>query len=326
MYEALSAAIHSADKVALFMHVRPDGDAAGSALATKHYLENLGKKVDILIENPLELRQQLKILPGFSEIGKCRFRRYDLGIALDTATSARLGTKCQALYYGRCSEHAVVDHHVSSEDFGEIIVREPGAAATAEILFRIFSEHDKNAIDLNVATCLYAGIVTDSGALTFSNTSEETLTIAAKLAAYGVDRYTVVQKLFKEERREVFNLKLRVLSRAEFPAQGRCGIIVFKQSDFAATGTSDLDTEGLINNIINIEGIDLAIAASEREDMNSYQVSVRAKNGVNAAKFAEKFGGGGHVCASGLRLLKGGEEGLAELKKAAEEYLSENDR
>lgn len=326
MYEALSAAIHSADKVALFMHVRPDGDAAGSALATKHYLENLGKKVDILIENPLELRQQLKILPGFSEIGKCRFSRYDLGIALDTATSARLGTKCQALYYGRCSEHAVVDHHVSSEDFGEIIVREPGAAATAEILFRIFSEHDKNAIDLNVATCLYAGIVTDSGALTFSNTSEETLTIAAKLAAYGVDRYTVVQKLFKEERREVFNLKLRVLSRAEFPAQGRCGIIVFKQSDFAATGTSDLDTEGLINNIINIEGIDLAIAASEREDMNSYQVSVRAKNGVNAAKFAEKFGGGGHVCASGLRLLKGGEEGLAELKKAAEEYLSENDR
>ena len=326
MYEALSAAIHSADKVALFMHVRPDGDAAGSALATKHYLENLGKKVDILIENPLELRQQLKILPGFSEIGKCRFRRYDLGIALDTATSARLGTKCQALYYGRCSEHAVVDHHVSSEDFGEIIVREPGAASTAEILFRIFSEHDKNAIDLNVATCLYAGIVTDSGALTFSNTSEETLTIAAKLAAYGVDRYTVVQKLFKEERREVFNLKLRVLSRAEFPAQGRCGIIVFKQSDFAATGTSDLDTEGLINNIINIEGIDLAIAASEREDMNSYQVSVRAKNGVNAAKFAEKFGGGGHVCASGLRLLKGGEEGLAELKKAAEEYLSENDR
>lgn len=326
MYEALSAAIHSADKVALFMHVRPDGDAAGSALATKHYLENLGKKVDILIENPLELRQQLKILPGFSEIGKCRFRRYDLGIALDTATSARLGTKCQALYYGRCSEHAVVDHHVSSEDFGEIIVREPGAAATAEILFRIFSEHDKNAIDLNVATCLYAGIVTDSGALTFSNTSEETLTIAAKLAAYGVDRYAVVQKLFKEERREVFNLKLRVLSRADFPAQGRCGIIVFKQSDFTATGTSDLDTEGLINNIINIEGIDLAIAASEREDMNSYQVSVRAKNGVNAAKFAEKFGGGGHVCASGLRLLKGGEEGLAELKKAAEEYLSENDR
>lgn len=322
MYEALSAAIHSADKVALFMHVRPDGDAAGSALAAKRFLENLGKKVDILIENISELRQQLKILPGFSEIGKCRFHRYDLGIALDTATSGRLGTKCQGIFFGRCSEHAVVDHHVSSEDFGEIVVRESYAAATAEILYRIFNEHDKTAIDKDVATCLYAGIITDSGALTFSNTSVETLNIAAKLAEYGVDRYNIIQKLFKEERREVFALKLRVLSGAEFLAGGKCGLIVFRQSDFAATGTSDLDTEGLINNIVNIEGVDLAIAASERDDLSSYQVSVRAKNGVNAATFAEKFGGGGHVCASGLRLLKGGEEGLNELRKAAEEYLS----
>ena len=70
----------------------------------------------------------------------------------------------------------------------------------------------------------------------------------------------------------------------------------------------------------------MAIAASEREDMNSYQVSVRAKDGVNAAAFAEKFGGGGHICASGLRLLKGGEEGLNELRTAAEEFLSAQDK
>lgn len=326
MYEALSAAIHSADKVALFMHVRPDGDAVGSALATKRYLENLGKRVDIFVENHAELRQNLRILPGFSDIGKCRYRRYDLGIALDTATAARLGTKCQGLYFGRCGDHALVDHHYSSENFGEIIVREPNAAATCEILYKFFAEHDNSAIDQDVATCLYAGLITDSGALTFSNTSVETLNIAAQLAAYGVDRYTIIQKLFKEIRREVFQLKLRVLSRAEFLADGKCGLIVFKQSDFAATGTTDLDTEGLINNIVNIEGVSLAIAASEREDMNSYQFSVRAKDGVNAAAFAEKFGGGGHICASGLRLLKGGEEGLNELRTAAEEFLSAQDK
>lgn len=324
MYEALSAAIHSADKVAIFTHVRPDGDAIGSALATKRYLENLGKRADIFVENEAELRKQFAILPGFSEIGKCCFRRYDLGIALDTATPARLGMKCQGLYFGRSAEHAVIDHHYSSEDFGEIIVREPGAAATAEILYCIFTEHDAAAIDRDVASALFAGIVTDSGALSFSNTTERTLNIASKLAAYGVDRYSIIQKLIKEERREVFALKLRVLSRAEFLADGKCGLIVFKRSDFEATGTTDLDTEGLINNIVNIEDVKLAIAASEREDMNSYQVSVRAKDGINAAAFAEKFGGGGHVCASGLRLLKGGEEGLNELRDAVVDFLKES--
>ncbi len=322
MYERVSSAIHAADTVAVFMHVRPDGDSVGSALAAKKYLENLSKEVDVYVENRDELRKNLAILPGFDSIGISNRKKYDLGIALDTATASRLGAASSGVYFSKCAEHILIDHHAVGENFAAITVKEAGAASTTQILYKIFAEHDRSAIDRDVATCLYAGLVTDSGALTFSNTSEETLRVALELSRYGVDRYTLVQKLFKAQSKQVFDLKLRVLSRADFFADGRCGMIVFRKSDFAATGTTDLDTEGIINNIIDIEGVSLAIAASEK-DPNCFQVSVRAKDGVNAAAFTELFGGGGHVCAAGCRIFKGGDEAIAELKSAAERFLSE---
>ena len=321
MYERIAGAVHAAETIAVFMHVRPDGDCVGSALATKKFLSNLSKKVDVYIENIGELRKNLAILPGFDSIGKPKLKKYDLGIALDCATAGRLGNACSGIYFSRCAERAVIDHHsVGDVSFADISVKEPAAASTTQILFKIFSEIDASAIDLDVATCLYAGLITDSGALTFSNTSEETLYVALQLSKYGVDRNFLIQKLFKEERPEVFRLKIRVLSRAEFLFGGKCGFIAFRSEDFAETGTTDLDTEGIINNIINIEGVVLAIAASEK-DANCFQVSVRAKNGVSAAAFTEIFGGGGHVCAAGCRIFKGGDEALEELKSAAERFM-----
>ena len=320
MYERVSSAVYAAESVAVFMHVRPDGDSVGSALATLKYLTNLSKKVEIFIENTEELRQNLSVLPGFGSIGKTTLKKYDLGIALDCATAGRLGVRCAGVYFSACAERVLIDHHFVSESYADIVVREPSAASTTQILYKVFRELDSSAIDKDVAACLYACLITDSGALTFSNTSEETLRVAAELAGYGIDRDLLVRKLVKEERLEVFRLKLRVLSRAEFLSGGKCAVIVFRKSDFAATSTTELDTEGIINNLINIEGVTLAIAASEKD--SCFQVSVRAKDGVNAAAFTEIFGGGGHVCAAGCRIFKTGDEAIAELKNAAERFLA----
>ena len=229
MYERIAGAVHAAETIAVFMHVRPDGDCVGSALATKKFLSNLSKKVDVYIENIGELRKNLAILPGFDSIGKPKLKKYDLGIALDCATAGRLGNACSGIYFSRCAERAVIDHHsVGDVSFADISVKEPAAASTTQILFKIFSEIDASAIDLDVATCLYAGLITDSGALTFSNTSEETLYVALELSKYGVDRNLLIQKLFKEERPEVFRLKIRVLSHAEFLCGGTCDFIAIR--------------------------------------------------------------------------------------------------
>ncbi len=320
MYERITKRLFSAETVAVFMHINPDGDCVGSSLAMYRYLTNLGKKVDVYIEKKEDIRENLNILPGIETIGVCENNRYDLGIALDCGSANRMGTKCAKVYFDKCAERICFDHHETAEPFADETVFE-NVAATAQILYKFFKENDASAIDKEVATCLYAGILTDTGALSFSNTTDETLSIAVELRGYGINAYELVYKLVKEERREIFELKNRVLGAAKFFLDDRMGLISFMRTDFDATHTSDKDTEGIINSVINIEGVKIAVSVAEMSDKKAFKVGIRTKDDVNAGKFAALFGGGGHFNASGCRIYADYEETVNRLVKAAKLVL-----
>lgn len=320
MYERITKRLFSAESVAVFMHINPDGDCVGSSLAMYAYLKNLGKTVDVYVEKKEDIRENLRILPNIEAIGACEGRHYDLGIALDCGSASRMGNASAKVYFDKCDERICFDHHETSEPFADETVFE-NVAATAQILYKFFKENDASAIDKDVATCLYAGLLTDTGAFAFSNTSDETLRIALELRSYGIDAYRLLYKLVKEERREIFELRNRVLGRAKFFLNDRMGLIAFMRSDFEATGTQDKDTEGIINSLINIEGVKIAVSVAEMADKRAFKVGIRTKDGVHAGKYAALFGGGGHANASGCRIYADYDETVKRLTEAAKLVL-----
>ncbi len=320
MYESITKKLFSAETVAVFMHVNPDGDCVGSRLALYHYLRNLGKEVYVFTEVKEDIREKLSFLPSIEAINSKSLKRYDLGIAVDCGSASRMGKNCSLIFFNKCDDHACFDHHETSEPFVDDLVYE-NVSSTCEILYKFMVENDASAIDYNVALCLYTGMVTDSGAFTFSNTSEKTLEIASKLLKYGINGHQVIYKVIKEETPEIFALKARTLAGAQFYMDGQVGIITFLKDDFEKTGTSPKDTEGIINNIVNIKGVKLAISVAEMEDQPAFKIGIRSKDGVDAGKFASLFGGGGHFNASGCRIYANLTETMEKLLRASKQIL-----
>ncbi len=324
MYESITKKLFSVQTVAVFMHINPDGDCVGSSLALYHYLTSLGKDVYVFSENKSDIRENLNILPGLEVINSKELKRYDLGIAVDCGSASRMGKNSSKIFFGRCDDHACFDHHETGEAFVEDLIYE-NVAATAQILYKFFKENDANYIDDKVALCLYLGMVTDTGGFTFNNTTSETLKIASELLKYGVDGHKVVYKTIKERTPQAFALRARTLNNAQFLLDGRVGIITFLKDDYIQTGTTSRDTEGIINDVIDVDGVKLAISVAEMEDLPAFKVGIRSKDGVDAGKYAALFGGGGHHNASGCRIYANLSETMEMLIRAAKQILDGED-
>lgn len=319
MYENFIKKIHQSDTVAIFMHINPDGDCIGSALALYAFLTNLGKTAHCFLEEGNAIKYNLHFLPFIEKINAAELKNYDLAVAVDCGSDGRLGNNCLARFLS-CQSHIAIDHHETGEPFVEDMILEPKAASTTQILFKIFKAFDKSAIDKNVATLLFAGLMTDSGGLTFSSTTAECYQMAAELCAYGIDNYYINRKLFKENKLSVFNLTNRALSGMKLYLDNRVGVITFTQKDYEETGTNQEDTDGIINRVIDIIGVKVAISVSEI-NANAYKIGMRSKDGVDAGAIAKYFGGGGHFYASGCRIYGSYEEVLAKLIEAAGRIL-----
>lgn len=324
MYERITKKLFSAESIAVFNHVNPDGDCIGSSLALYHYLRNLGKEVYVFTEDKSDIRENLSFLPAIDVINSKELKRYDLGIAVDCGSAPRMGKECSKIFFKKCDDLACFDHHATSSPFVEDLIFE-NVASTTQILYKFMVENDESAIDKNVATCLYAGMVTDSGAFTFNNVTSETMEIASKLLKYGIEGHSIVFKLMKEESPAVYALKTKVLSRAQFFHEGRVGLIAFLKDDFAATNTRSNDTEGAINNVINVTGVKIAFSLVEMEDQPAFKVGIRSKDGVDAGKLASLFGGGGHFNASGCRIYANLTETIKKLLDASKYILDGED-
>jgi Exopolyphosphatase-related proteins len=215
----------------------------------------------------------------------------------------------------------VIDHHQTSEPFDATIVLETKAASTTEILYKIFKEYNPKAIDLTIATLIFAGLMTDSGALSFSSATADSYRIASELVALGVDNYMIIRRLIKETSPETFDLTNGALSRAKFFLEGRLGIIAFSNSDFKETGSAPEDTEGVINRIIDITTVKVAVSLAEIGE-NAYKVGIRSKDGVNSAAIAGEFGGGGHFYASGCRIYAPYDEAVKKIVEAVNKFIN----
>ena len=284
--------LKAANKILITAHIQPDGDAIGSTLATMQMLRALGKSAQVFIDD--DVRKNLHVLPKFEEIRRpVDGEKFDADLLLILDTSPdRIGNIAKMT----AAPILNIDHHVTNKnDAGDLYV-EPDAAATCEIIFKLAGELNVK-ITPEIATCLYTGLATDTGFFQFSNTRAETFKTAAELVNCGVKPNFIPENIEKRSLNEVLNMRTALNSLKIFYGGKVAGMFL----DLPTMQNCD-STEGFIDLIRVIDGVDVAFLISEREK-NVCRVSIRSK-GVDVSKIANELGGGGHIRAAGCTLYK----------------------
>lgn len=288
--------IRKANNLLLACHIRPDADALGSLLGLMHGLERLGKQVDAVSQDGVP--SLYRFLPGSERVLTEARGPYDAAIGLDADGSDRLGSVEAAVLEAPITID--LDHHTGPDPFGEVQVVDPTAAATGELVFDLLIELGVEP-DREIAECLLAAILTDTGSFRFGNVTEDTFRKAAALVAAGAHPAPIHEAIYGSRPFEASCLLGRLLGSLERSSDGKIVWGSLSQVDFRETGTTTEATEGFVDQVRMVEGSLVAMFA--REEVNGdVRVSLRSRGDVNVARVADRFGGGGHVAAAGCTL------------------------
>ena len=315
--------LNSAKNVSIYTHINTDCDAIGSSLALREVLIEKGKNVDIFVHS--EFPSNFDFYGDLSFINKksCT-EKYDVSICLDCATEGRLG-KYKFTYRKGIKDSINIDHHtLSNEKYCRInYVKE--ASSTCEVLFDIFVAM-KVFINSNVAKLLLSGILTDTGKLMHSATSN-TYSVVSKLLKYGRFKIEdITTPLFNSMSLNVFNLIKKAYNKIEFFAENKLAMIMFSQEDYKETNTNLDDIDAIPDMPLQIDDVKFCIAASD-DGQGYFRVSFRSKGDISAREVAESFGGGGHPNASGCKIFGTFDEIKQQLLDSALQILGwKNDK
>lgn len=291
--ENIKEKIEDSNSIVILTHEHPDGDAVGSSLALMHGLKKVGKNVDVVIP---EVNQMYSILPGFEEIkDSCEDgHNYDLCIALDSSDLERLHVLKDVF---RSAKHTIViDHHITNQNFGDVNYVNAVASSTCQNLLVILA-YMEIAISKDIATCVYAGMLTDTGGFRY-NVQTETFEFAAMLLETGIDITKIYRNLFDLTTLPRTKLLGKAIDKLEILADGKIAFTYVLAKDEVDAGSSNGDHENIVNYGRNIDGVEVSIFVREVE--NKFKVSMRSNEYLDVSLIATKYGGGGHMKAAGL--------------------------
>ncbi len=294
--EELAARMAHADNFVICGHQSPDGDCLGATLALVCGLRSLGKHATgLVVDTPPE---NLLFLPGADELvspaefsGVC-----DCFIAVDVPDIKRM--KDAGPLHEAAPLTLRIDHHANPERVSDYSYTDSSAVSASSLVWEVCGYLGVQTRD--VATCCYAGMVTDSGRFAFQNTDERTFRLAAQMIATGVDVAWVTNNIYESDRVQSLQLEARALEHLTYVPEGHFGITTLSQEDFAEFDAVPADAENVVNSLRRIK--DLQVICYLREQDGSVRASFRAKNDVDVSAIARKFGGGGHVPAAGATL------------------------
>ena len=309
MINKIMKEIDNATNIAIFAHINADADALGSSIAFKLYLESIGKKVTICIDEPIH--RNFEFLETKKHINSERLNSYDLAICLDCPNVKRFGT--QIKYFYKCKKSINIDHHIDNEKYAKLNYVDVKVASTSSILYSLFKKIGVN-ITNEIASCLYDGIVGDTARFKYSTNSKE-LMFASNLLKYGANIDNVNYNLFSRMSLTEFNLLKFALNKTEFMFDNKVACICLTIQDLKKCECDAQDTHFLIDYLMNIETVKIAVLLSQ-EKHDECKVSVRSKDGFSAQNIAKYFGGGGHIKASGCRIFNEFDKAVNEIKNA----------
>ena len=300
IFDEIGKAFREHQQFVVLGHVRPDGDALGSQLALGLSLQRLGKNVRIWNEEGM--LEKYSFLPRAELLTKppATAEHVDVVVALDTAIQNRLGNTLSAIASAKLWIN--IDHHLSNPGYGDLVLIDPGAPATGEIIFRLIKSQ-RLPMDHDVAENLYAAISTDTGSFQYPKTSARTFETVAELVRAGdLDVGRISQRLYENYPRRRLELLRELLRTMRFSECGRVATFGLSLNTAAELGVIPEDNEGLIDHLRAVHGVIIAVFFEELSD-GKVRVSMRSKDErIDVCAICQKFGGGGHALAAGARV------------------------
>lgn len=287
--------IGAARKVFLVAHVDPDGDTIGSTLALAHALRDMGKDCSLACNDPVP--EILSFLPGVEQFGTPQLADHDLIITVDVSDPGRLGP---AYEYVLQTDAPIlnIDHHVTNTGFGTVNLVRTDAAATAEIIYDLLPGFGV-PLDRVLATCLLAGIVTDTRSFSTSNTTPRSLEISSALLKAGASLLEVNQNYYGSKRLGTLRLWGRILHHLQMEDHLVWSINTLEMREECRVDSSNGD--GIVNLLATVRDASAAIVFIEKES-DRVEISIRSRPGVDISPIAVFFGGGGHPQAAGAMI------------------------
>lgn len=310
--DALKGLLSSPKRIAIVPHKNPDGDAIGSTLALSHYLSKKGHETLVLAPN--DFPRFLKWMPGAVEIinyerHNSEVKRYveeaDLIFTLDFNDFGRVGHMAECLE-SATAQFIMVDHHQQPSDYAVITYSDVSMSSTCEMVYTLItSMGDGDLIDQNIASCIYTGIMTDTGSFKFKATTSQTHRIVADLLDKGADNTAIHQKVYDTNSPNRLHLLGCALKNMVILEKYNTAYITLTQEELDRYNYEKGDTEGFVNYGLTLEGIRFAVIFIENKEEGIFKISFRSVGDFSVNEFARNhFDGGGHTNAAGGRSLK----------------------
>ncbi len=313
--ERAAEVLSGADLVALACHVNPDADALGSMLGLAAYLRSRGAETVCSFGNePLDLPRWARLLPGADGLVEAREfpKSPAVMVALDCASLDRLGPLASPAR--RALELIWIDHHASNDGVGTVPLIDPAASSSSEIVYRLIGAMGGEPSP-EVATCLYAGLVTDTGRFQYEAVRPDTLRLAAELRQHPFDHARLVQALYEDNRFDYLRLAGTALRRLAYVPEADLVWTYLTQGDLAGAGVHPSETDDLIDVVRTAREADVAAVVKQQRD-GRFKVSMRSRGDHDVAAVAAALGGGGHRLAAGYTSKHGLADTVERLTRA----------
>ncbi len=310
--QQLFAALSLANNIVITSHKSPDGDSIGSSLALHHFLNKIGK--NSVVVHPDKAPEYLHAIPGVSSIicfdletGKAEelIEKADFIFCLDYNDSSRVGSQMQVVLEKSTAKKAMIDHHLNPSNLCEFVISDTKKASTCELIYDWIEANNQLAlIDETIGACIYVGTMTDTGSFRFPSVQSKTHRMIADLIDKGLKPHMWHEALFDNNtigriKLKGFALSEKLICLPNLPV----AFSSLSLNELAKLNYQKGDTEGIVNQILGISGIQMAVFFMEAD--GEVKISFRSKGPIFVNQLANlHFNGGGHAYASGGRSIE----------------------
>ena len=303
-YNRIIEILKSNNSFIITTHVNPDGDAIGSELALAYFLQKLNKKFWIINHSPtpenyLFLDEENLIHKYNSDFDEVILHAEVL-IAVDFNTIGRTRSMMEIVEKSKAYK-IIIDHHRNPQNFVDEIFYDIDEPATGNIIYKLIKTYNEDFIDKKTADALYTAIMTDTGSFRFERITSEVHLIVADLISRGVNPTYIYNKVYNEMSYEKLKLLGEAISNIKLEANGKIAFMVLdrKLIEKYVISEDEFDVDGFANYCLSLKSVIVGLLFFELK--NGTKVSLRSKEKFPVNSVAEKFGGGGHLNAAGIR-------------------------
>ena len=306
-FNSIKTLLKAPKAIVIIPHRNPDGDAIGSTLGLYHYLKQYNHNVNVIAPN--DYPDFLKWIPGEASILKYDIQKEDCDVLVDNAeliftldfnSLGRIGDM-EAIVSNSKAIKVMIDHHQQPDDYATYIYSDVSMSSTCEMVFNFIAMlNDEDKINSDIATCLYTGIMTDTGSFRFPSTTSATHTIIGKLIQKGANNSEIHNNIYDTNSYARLQLLGRALSNLKVIPEYKTAYITLTQEELNTFDFKKGDTEGFVNYGLSLKGIIFAAIFIESHQDEIIKISLRSKGDFSVNELSRThFNGGGHTNAAG---------------------------